>query len=632
MMVAVATYSNNSSPKAVESLPVIDLVSIEDFLYDFNVSFGSPEQTLDIRLDIANGVLWVPGAPYFKSCDDDSDEEDASTSSTGNPTSTSDYSSSTSTSCPSGYSLYSILESLKNSSSYSCSSGGLFHGNKSDDFAYWSLSSDSEVLDVNDASYFESMYSDYIFVSGFWASDIMKASVENFTEYVNSEDSDESVLKLVRRDRKDESSSDIGNKSSTSSTLKSSTSTLKSSESSSSTSTAEVSIPNVKFVYSNASDVSIGSMGLGMGAILTEKYNFLSGFVKQGLIESNSYSLALNPTNTSKPLLILGGIDTSKYDGDLSLYPFIPVLDQSGVILNGTGAVNNILPVIPVTGYGVTSNSSGQSLVFSSTYDDKMSNSSYPKPALLDSRTYYNYIPFSTLIEIAVELNAYYAKSLQSWLVDCNAGISGTVDVYMGNMSISMNISSLLYPATDDNDTALYFLNGDEACLLSLLPDYELGYSVLGTPFLRHTYIAVDNEGRELAIGKAAMYGESTEKKLQQNESSSVNSLYAIESGLIPFAEKSNITSYEDLTMTIPKSINATGSIGMASEVQISNGEVYVPTGNETKRTMTATGSSLSSAKASGYSKQNKNDGNMGCANSRITLVATFLSIILAIL
>lgn len=640
----IAAFSNASS-NAVESLPVIKLVCTENFLYDYNTSFGNPKQTLDLRLDIANGLVWVPGAPYLDSCyDEEQNESSSATSSTDSPTSTSDDSSASSTGSSSVYSLYSILEELRNASAYGCSTGGVFHGNESEDFTFLSLDSNEDVTDAANATFFGAMYSDYIYVSGFWASDILKFSVENFTQYTNSEDSDKSVLKLVRRETKDKSSSSastksIGSatakKSDTSSTLKASDSaskSLSSTSTSTSTSTLQVSFPNTKFVYANGTIVTVGSMGVGMGAVLTDKYNFLSGFVKQGLIGSNSYSLALNPSSSLDSLLIMGGIDTSKYDGNLSLYPFIPVLDESGVILNGTGAVSNILPVIPVTGYGVTSNSTGESLVFSSTYDDKMKKSAYPRPALLDSRTYYNYIPFSTLIEIAVELNAYYAKSLEAWLVDCSAGVSGTIDVYMGNMSISMNISSLLYPATDNNDTALYFLNGDQACLLSLLPDYDLGYSVLGTSFLRHAYIAVDNEGRELAIAQAAMYGETAEKKLQEEDNSSVSSLYAIESGLIPFAKNSNITSYNDLTMTIPKSINITGTISLESEVQISNGEVVVPTGNETKRTMINTDTSTSTAEASGYSTKNKNDGNMGYANNRMTLVATFFSILLAIL
>ena len=269
---------------------------------------------------------------------------------------------------------------------------------------------------------------------------------------------------------------------------------------------------NVPFVYANFSNVGVGSLALGISQSDNGfKYNFISNFVINGLISSNSYSLALGANNGTYPQLILGGVDKSLIysdpknnenpDSKMALFDFIPVQDESGMYINDNGGLSTTAPAFPVYGWGVTSSSTGQSVVFSSYYNARTEIASYPKPALIDSRHNYNFIPYSTLVEIAIELNAYYSSDLGIWLADCSVGDTGTIDLYLGNYTIHMAISNFLNPALVKG-TSLVFSSGDPACYLTFLPDYYLGYSLMGTPLLKNIYLAIDNENRQMGISQ----------------------------------------------------------------------------------------------------------------------------------
>ncbi|QPG73978.1 hypothetical protein FOA43_001294 [Brettanomyces nanus] len=597
----------DNSPLSTDDLPTLVLTSFQNKLYDYNISLGGPLRNQELRLDIANGLMWVPGAPYFKPCSGDSDEDEQS-SSTSTSTSSESRSSSSSSS-----SSVSSTNSLVENSTVACADLGTFNISNSSSGFFYSLDT-GDVSEASEASPLATLFSDYIYLSGYWARDNVSVPMSNYS--MSSSQSSKAVDQLMRRTNDDDNDDD------NSAGL----------FSLSSKSDYNVSLGNTLFIYANASDVGTGGLGVGLGTEDSLDSNFLNNFVRAGVINSNSYSLSLNPSNETYAELILGGISTDKYNGELCNFPFIPVKDESGSMITSNGGISNSLPVVPISGFGVTSNTNGNSLLFSSTYDDQVNQNSYPKPALLDSRTYYNYVPFSTLIEIAVELNAYYAESFGAWLVDCSAGLSGTLDVYMGNTSINMNISNLLYPAHDDNETSLFFSNGDQACFLALLPDYLVGYSILGTPFLRHAYLAVDNDGKQLALGKAVVKGKSQNNDTGYSGTNTADkkSLYPISSGTIPFAKANNITDYSDLTLTIPASINITNNLSVTSEVVISDGEVIVTGINQKTRTYVSTPVSSTSANVSGYSGTSKN-GLPGCSK-HFPFVASLMTLLIALL
>ncbi|ODV85990.1 hypothetical protein CANARDRAFT_28046 [[Candida] arabinofermentans NRRL YB-2248] len=565
-----STTSSSSLYTTTDSLPTLYLTNRENKVYDYQLTVGDPNVTMKLRLDVQNNFCWLPAVDGFTTCATTTTAATTTSSSSGGSDISSVSSSSASTASTAG------------SLSDACASQGIYDIYNSSTGYFWSFSDGDEKTNRLSATPIFSIFANYIYIAGYYAIDDFQfpVSYENDTN-------------------------------------------------------TNIFVDTMMFINTNDSNVGTGGLGVGLVSDNGLSSNFISYMVQDELISTNSYSLALINNDSEYAELILGGINKSKYTGDFTLFDFIPVLDESMSIISENGGYSNDYPSIPISGLGVTSNSSGSSVKFSESYNDQLTTDSgtYPKPAMLDSRTFYNYIPYSTLIEIAVELNAYYAESVERWIVDCSIANAGTLDIYFGNETIHIPIGELIYPATSANGTNLTFKDGDNACFLAFLPDYQIGYSVLGTPFLRSVYLAVDNENRQLAIAALAMHASpppiksssssssssstttsKTKTKTKTNDkqvtsktstttsTSSTHSLYPITSGTIPFAKSNNLTNYGQLTLTIPSSINATATIENSSIAFISNGEVLIGTevpmrtSNSLQSSMSASGSYSSSS------------------------------------
>lgn len=449
---------------STSALPVFNLFQPNKQYFDFIAQVGSPAQHLGMRVDVLQGDVWLPASSGFIACDD--------TQSTILPSATISYTrekstqlstqtdfvlstSDSNTATTLSSSTISIQVNMVHTVfGQSCASLGIYDIMNSLYASFIDLYSQLEVA-IDNATQYCRVYLSQIIVIGEWA-------VDTFQFLYQLGDK----MKIV----------------------------------------AFIDVP---FINAKFSNVGVGSMALGISQTnYTYNYNFISNFVINQIIKTNSYSLALGAYNNTSPHLILGGVDLNLIDsnsdgneGLMALFDFIPVLDESLEIVPLNNGLTNSIPAFPIFGWGVTSNSTGQSLIFSSSYNDRIEISTYPKPAIIDSRHYYNYIPYSTLIEMAVEFNAFYSSDLDRWLVDCSVGQSGTLDMFLGNYTVSMPISNFLQPA-NFNNTNLVFSSGDDACLLTFLPDYRIGFSLMGTSLLKSIYLAVDNENNKLAISQ----------------------------------------------------------------------------------------------------------------------------------
>lgn len=457
------------------TLPIFHLEAKGGQYFDLPVELGSPPQQLHLRLDVLQGDLWVPDYNYFTPCNAESEVSGSQSSSSSTKstetTKTTSSSSSSSTTLPprlpdrtsltttitqnstdsdtanSDYQTtvaVATFESTSSSSSLTnnCAAGGVYINYGSLYSAYINIFQ-KIVVGYAGATEYVQTYLSTIFVNGVWYTDSMNIQVQN------------------------------GNV------------------------TDGLKLWDVPFVLCNSSNVSTGALALGYSQLLDNvETNFISNFVDNEIIDSNSYSLALSANNGTDPQLILGGVigDLITDDG-LSQYSFVEIENEE------LDKDNNNIPSFPIFGWGVTSRSTGESVVFSDSYNDRMSISSYPKPAVLDSRHAYNYIPYSTLVEMAIELNAYYLSDLNVWITDCSIGDIGTIDMYLAdNFTIKMPISNFIFPISI-NGTGLTFESGGSACALAFLPDYRVTFSVMGTPFIKSAYIAVDNDNKQIAIG-----------------------------------------------------------------------------------------------------------------------------------
>lgn len=394
-----------------------------------------------------------------------------------------------------------------------------------------------------------------------------------------------------------------------------------------------LSVPHMNFILANYSNVLAGGLGLALGGMAN---NFLQSLVDNQEINSTSYSLYLGRMDSPSMELHLGGIDTSKIKGDFVEFDFIPYIDESGASVND-------VPIVPLTGVSVTSGGTGLSAELGS-FDNAV-------PALLDSRTYFSYLPYDVVIDLALQMNAFYSSTLQRWLVDCSIGyLAATVDFKFGNLTVHIPLSELIYLLYDDDNNLLTFQSsGASLCFISVLPQEYEGLVLLGTPFLRNIYLAVDLESRKLAMSELYVPyyddglsidellssedlattttsardreqdgpGTTVRLSLSPDQTSSTSPLVSsitsrlitkrpIVSGTIPYARSNNITSYEALTLTT-MSQDSTGS-EQSDSVVISNGEIIFRNSDKTdESTDTITGVSSS---PSGSLGRNSNGSN----------------------
>ena len=102
-----------------------------------------------------------------------------------------------------------------------------------------------------------------------------------------------------------------------------------------------VTITNQTMGLASTSDIAYGLMGVGMvgteGSCDVQQgqtgycyANLIDSMVSEGQINSHAFSLYLNDLNQSTGSILFGGVDSSRYTGDLVAVPFVPLQLQDG--------------------------------------------------------------------------------------------------------------------------------------------------------------------------------------------------------------------------------------------------------------------------------------------------------------
>ncbi|KAI1629980.1 aspartic-type endopeptidase [Exophiala viscosa] len=203
--------------------------------------------------------------------------------------------------------------------------------------------------------------------------------------------------------------------------------------------------------------------------------------VLQGLIDRSAYSLYLNDFQSGEGSILFGGVDSSKYHGDLTVLPLQP--DQNG-------SYNAFW--VALTGVSIKDDQGTNSLTaddFTGVY------------ALLDSGTTSTRLPadiWNALVEdlgIVVTSKGYFVPCA---LADIDSGITFTFGGSSGPTPM-VPFSALMYPfvaATSDEGVPLcYFLAG---------PSVQ-GLTILGDSFLRSAYVVYDIPNNQVSIASAAL-------------------------------------------------------------------------------------------------------------------------------
>jgi aspergillopepsin I len=220
----------------------------------------------------------------------------------------------------------------------------------------------------------------------------------------------------------------------------------------------------ISFVTQTSRD---GILGLGFGNINTVRptpqLTFFESVKDQ--LESPLFATALRPEGQAGSL-DFGFIDHRKYKGDNLSYT--PVNQSDG------------LWAIRLDGYTVGDLTSKQFRVETAAVDTGTSILMLPNQIVHD---YYAQIP-----------SAKNEPSMNGFIFDCDEKIP----------SLSMKVGN--YTATVPSDLMVYAklgqLHGETKCFGSLQSQQDLGFSVLGHPFLKGQYVVFDMGGMRLGLGK----------------------------------------------------------------------------------------------------------------------------------
>jgi len=203
----------------------------------------------------------------------------------------------------------------------------------------------------------------------------------------------------------------------------------------------------------------------------------------QGLIDRKAYSMYLNDIETNTGSIIFGGIDTTKYTGQLISLPMQP--DDSSNVTDLSVALTSVH----------MTDASGM---------HKVSLDNFTAVAAdLDSGTWDIELPTDIANAIIVGMGAVYTDA-EGYVVPCTYGDNANATFIFGfggpgGPNISVPIKEVLI------DADFKFKDGREACILGISPvDTSLGGIVLfGDTFLRSAYVVYDLENLEIALAQA---------------------------------------------------------------------------------------------------------------------------------
>jgi len=235
-------------------------------------------------------------------------------------------------------------------------------------------------------------------------------------------------------------------------------------------------IPELQFGIGDSSTSVEGILGIGYAANeaiiqygLPTYDNTPVLMLKNGLIQSNAYSLWLDDIESSSGSILFGGVNTDKYVGELKT---LPIVARNGVYSQF---------VIAMTAVGV--NGVAGSVV-----------SGQEIGVLLDSGTSLTYLPDDIADAILAEFGATYDADLGAAVVDCSLGSSsGSVDFTFTSPVITVPLSELVIGAGYDN--------GKQVCIFGIAPSSG-SQAILGDTFLRSAYVVYDLSNNEISLAQ----------------------------------------------------------------------------------------------------------------------------------
>lgn len=247
----------------------------------------------------------------------------------------------------------------------------------------------------------------------------------------------------------------------------------------------DVQLQQFQFGIGESSSSEQGVLGIGYAlnevqvnrAGLQPYPNLPVALVDGGYIRSNAYSLWLNDLDASEGMILFGGVNTAKYEGDLAT---LPIIRAYGYYIELTIALTGVT----VDGTASTS-------------------SNLPAPLLLDSGSTLMYLPDDIVQQIYNRIQAVYVEEVGAAYASCSLqNQDKTIDFTFSGKTIKVPYNELFLDAgTDRNGNPLTFQNGDVACLFGIAPAGDSS-PILGDTFLRSAYVVYDLDNNQISLAQ----------------------------------------------------------------------------------------------------------------------------------
>ncbi|KAK4936629.1 hypothetical protein LTR10_022552 [Elasticomyces elasticus] len=334
-------------------------------------------------------------------------------------------------------------------------------------------------------------------------------------------------------------------------------------------------------VATQANTRGVGIMGIGFqsGEADAEEDNFtypnvINVMKSEGLINTLAYSLWLDDLNSNTGSILFGGVDTSKYTGNLVALP-IQVDSETGVIDSFT-----------VAWTGLTVTGSGQNSDFSP---------SSPQAAIFDSGTTDTLLPDDIAASIFNGVGVVSSETYGN-VVPCKLAKDDlTFTFQFGGSSgpkVNVSLSEFVTPLETTDGSTPTFKNGDQACSFAI--DSAGDDPILfGDSFLRSAYVVYDLENNLIGLAQTNFNGGSSNVEVFSASSSGIPGVSSTATGASVAQTETGIPQVTEATAT------NTGEVGSGATSRSATFHLSTATTTGGSSGSTSTGSSSSSGSKS---------------------------------
>lgn len=211
-------------------------------------------------------------------------------------------------------------------------------------------------------------------------------------------------------------------------------------------------------VATSTVDEFSGILGIGYGQGIATRYNnFVDELSAQKAIRTKSFTVALGSKYAEEGVIVFGGVDTSKFSGNLARLPIIPAAESPDQVPRYWINMQS-LQLTPPTGAPYV-----------------YPNSSFP--VFLDSGATMTLLPAELASTIATHFGSADAQSGDFYEVSCDlTNVNGTLDFVFDGTTIKVPYDELIRTVQSTPPT----------CFLGISPSKD--FTLLGDSFMRSAY------------------------------------------------------------------------------------------------------------------------------------------------